>query len=120
MDWYVAEAYAARVRFGLWDDLLAMTAPDAKLPGLTGGYPYGRGMALAAVGRVAEARADLASLTTLASGLPPDTAAGQNLLKDVLAVAIPTVAARIARREAPGRRDRPPARGGRRGGSPSL
>ena len=99
MDWYVAQSYAARVRFGLWEQLLAMPAPDARLPGLTVGYLYGRGMALAALGRVAEARAALAALEALSARLPPDAGAGQNALKDVLAVAAPTLAGRIARAE---------------------
>ncbi len=98
-DWYVAESYAAPVRFGLWDKLMAMPAPDPKIPGLMGGYLYGRGVAQAATGRVAEAKATLAGLTAFAAGLPADAGAGQNLLKDVLAVAIPTVAGRIARAE---------------------
>ena len=43
-EWYVAEAsYGSRVRFGLWDELLAMPAPEARLPGLMGGWLYGRG-----------------------------------------------------------------------------
>ena len=99
LDWYVSEAYAARVRFGLWDQLLAMPAPDPKIPGLMGGYLYGRAMAQAATGKTAEAKATLADLTAFAAGLPPDTAAGQNTLKDVLAIAIPTAEARIARSE---------------------
>ncbi len=33
-DWYVAEIYSARIRFGLWDDMLAMPAPNPKLPGI--------------------------------------------------------------------------------------
>lgn len=99
LDWYVAESYGARVRFGLWDQLLAMPAPDSRLPGLAAGYLYGRGMALAATGKVAEAKESLATLSALAARLPPGAGAGQNTLADVLAVAVPTVAARIARAE---------------------
>jgi len=99
LDWYVSEAYAARVRFGLWDQLLAMPAPDPKIPGLMGGYLYGRAMAQAATGQVAEAQATLAMLEAFAASTPTDTSAGQNTLKDVLAIAIPTVEARIARAE---------------------
>lgn len=99
LDWYVAEAYTARVRFGLWQELLAMPAPDARLPGLVGGYLYSRGVAQAATGRLSEARASLATLTAFAAGLTSGVSGGQNLLKDILAVAIPTVAGRIARAE---------------------
>ncbi len=98
-DWYVAEIYSARIRFGLWDDMLAMQAPNPKLPGLTGAFLYGRAVALVAKGRVDEARAAVADLQKLASGLPDDAAAGQNALKDVLAIAIPIAQARIAASE---------------------
>jgi tetratricopeptide (TPR) repeat protein len=98
-DWYVAEYYAARVRFGLWDELLAMPAPDLRLPGLTGGYLYGRAMAQAATGRITDARTTLAALNTLITGLPSDAGAGQNLLKTVLAVAPEMIEARIAAAE---------------------
>ena len=95
-DWYVAESYTARVRFGLWDDLLAMSAPNPKLVGLTGGFLYGRAVALAAKGRLDEARATLAKLQALTSQTPADVPAGMNSVRDVLGVAIPIVQARIA------------------------
>lgn len=98
-DWYVAEMYTARVRFGLWDELLAMPAPNAKLAGLTGGYLYGRAMALAAKGRVVEARAALNELQALAASKQGEAYAGMNALKDVLGVAVPIVQARIASAE---------------------
>ena len=96
MDWYVAEQYAARIRFGLWDQMLAMAPPNPKLIGLTAAYLYGRGVALAATGRLTESRTDLAELQQLAAATPADAGAGQNALRDVLAVAIPIVEARIA------------------------
>ena len=76
-DWYVAESYAARVRFGLWEDMLALSAPDSKLIGLTVGYLYGRAVALAATGRVAESRSALDALQTVAAAAPADAGAGQ-------------------------------------------
>ena len=95
-DWYIAESYTARVRFGLWDDLLAMPAPDPKLVGLTGGFLYGRAVALAAKGRLDEARTTLGVLQALMARTPADAPAGMNSVRDVLGVAVPIVQARIA------------------------
>jgi tetratricopeptide (TPR) repeat protein len=97
--WGLAEQYAALVRFGLWDELIALQAPDRQLPGLTAGYLYGRGVGLAARGRVAEARHSLAELHALGVAVPADTLAGYNRLRDIIAVAEPIVAARIAASE---------------------
>lgn len=99
MDWYVAESYGARVRFGLWDALLAMPAPDPALPGLTGGWLYARAMAQAATGHPDAARATRARLATLIADPAAKTGAGQNVLADVLTVALPAIDARIARAE---------------------
>ena len=98
-DWYVAESYAARVRFGLWDQLLSMAPPDAATPGLRAGYLYGLGIAQAATGQAGQAKSTLGALMALREAIPAAAGAGQNLLKDVIAVAIPTVSARIARAE---------------------
>jgi tetratricopeptide (TPR) repeat protein len=95
-DWYVAESYAARVRFGRWEEMLALPAPDSKLIGLTVGYLYGRAVALAATARIAESRSTLNELQKVAAAAPADAAAGQNTLKSVLAIAIPIMEARIA------------------------
>jgi tetratricopeptide (TPR) repeat protein len=95
-DWPLAEEYAAMVRFGQWEDMIAKPAPNPKLPALTGGYLYGKGMALASKGRVDEAKAALAQLQQLAASLPPDARAGFNSAKDIFAVATAVVQARIA------------------------
>jgi tetratricopeptide (TPR) repeat protein len=87
--WGLAEQYAALVRFGLWDELIALQSPDTRLPGLTAGYLYGRGVGLAARGRVDEARQGLAELHALGVAVPADTLGGYNRLKDIIAVAEP-------------------------------
>jgi tetratricopeptide (TPR) repeat protein len=102
-DWYVAELYTAPVRFGQWDALLAEGPPIPGLPGLTGGYLYATAVALAAKNRPAEARGRLAQLDSLMAGLPPDVPAGQNTLRDVLAVARRVASARVSSAE--GRRE---------------
>ena len=99
MDWYVAESYTARIRFGLWEEMLGMPAPNPKLTGLAGGFLYARAVALAATGRVDEARATLGELQRLVAAAAADAPAGQNTVRDVLGVAIALVQARIAAAE---------------------
>ena len=97
--WILTQPYAALVRFGLWDEAIALGAPDARAPGLTAGYLFGRGVALAARGRLEDARATLAQLHQLAATVPADAQAGFNSLHGILAVAEPILAARIAATE---------------------
>jgi tetratricopeptide (TPR) repeat protein len=101
-DWYVAERYTAPVRFGLWDMLLSEAPPAPGSASLTGGYLYATSVALAAKNRPAEARERLAQLDALIAGLPEDVPAGQNTLRDVLAVARRVATARISSTEGRG------------------
>ena len=95
-DWYVAEYYQAPVRFGLWDQVIAEPVPNSKLPGLTGGYLYARGMALAVTGKVSEAKEALTQLEGVTNNTASDYGAGNNLAKDVLALASTVLKAQIA------------------------
>src|SRR5205807_10051 len=65
MDFCVAEAITAMVRFGKWDDLLAEPKPDPKYLVLTAFWLHGHGMAQAAKGKLTEAHADLTQLQKL-------------------------------------------------------
>jgi tetratricopeptide (TPR) repeat protein len=98
-DWYLAEYYMAHLRFGLWDQVLAQATPNPKLPGLTGGYLYARGCALAATGKVPEAKQALAELEKLDANTPADYGAGNNMAKDVFALAATMLKAHIAAAE---------------------
>ncbi|GAC1695463.1 MAG: hypothetical protein PVS2B3_06140 [Steroidobacteraceae bacterium] len=97
--WALTQQYAALVRFGLWDELLALTAPDPRARGLSAGYLYGRGVALAARGRIEAARNALTELHQLGTAVPADALAGLNSLRDLIGVAELIVAARIAASE---------------------
>ena len=98
-DWSITELYIGMVRFGLWDDVLAEAAPDARLGALAAGYRYARVVALAAKGRVDEAKAELADLERRAAAMGADDAAGLNNAAEVLAVAVLVAKARIAQAE---------------------
>lgn len=95
-DWQISQLYTTRLRFGLWDDVLAEAAPDARLATLNAGYHYARAFALAAKGQADAAKAELAELEKLAAATKPDDDAGLNKAVDVLAVAVLTAKARIA------------------------
>jgi tetratricopeptide (TPR) repeat protein len=95
-DWSMSELYVAMVRFGMWDEILAEPAPSAKLTGLTGGFLYARATALAAKGRVADARQAIADLERLAAATTPDDSAGLNTAPDIFAVAVLVAQARVA------------------------
>jgi tetratricopeptide (TPR) repeat protein len=97
--WILSLPYSTLVRFGLWDELIALGPPDERAPGLTAAWLYGRGTALAARGRLKEAREALAQLQALQAKVPAESAAGFNTLRGILAVAVPIVAARIAASE---------------------
>ena len=94
--WELALPYQVLVRFGLWDELIAQQAPPAAAAGLTAASLYARGFALAARGRIPEAQESLAQLRQLAGSTPAATVGGHNRLTDLIAVADPVLAARIA------------------------
>jgi tetratricopeptide (TPR) repeat protein len=96
MDWPFSEAYSVLVRFGRWDEMIAAPPPNPRFKALAGGYLYARATALAARGRVAQAKRALGDLEKLAREMPDDTAAGFNTAKDVLAVGVLVAKARIA------------------------
>jgi tetratricopeptide (TPR) repeat protein len=95
-DWMVAEKYQALLRFGMWDELLAEQRPDVSLPGLSIGYVYARGMAQVTRGQLSEASQCLVELKQLMTNLAPDYGAGNNVLKDVAAVAVPILEGSLA------------------------
>jgi tetratricopeptide (TPR) repeat protein len=95
LDWFGAEPLLAMVRFGMWDEILAESAPNPALKALTGGYLFARVAALAAKNRLVDARQTLDELNQLRAALPADTAAGFNTAQDVLALAANIARSRI-------------------------
>ncbi|HTR48451.1 MAG TPA: hypothetical protein VMM16_13800 [Verrucomicrobiae bacterium] len=58
------------VRFGRWDDVLALPQPDAKLKGLTFFWRYARGCAFAEKGDAAKAETERAAMEVVYKGIP--------------------------------------------------
>jgi tetratricopeptide (TPR) repeat protein len=99
MDFFLSEPLLVMVRFGRWDELLAEPKPDPKYPVLTALWHHAHGMALAATGQVAEARADLAALEQIRQSLPEELITGLNAGQTVLELAAKVLEARIAQAE---------------------
>jgi hypothetical protein len=92
--------YFALVRFGRFDEMLAEPAPPASLRYATGMWHHSRGMALAARGRLDEARAELAKQDAI--GAEPALAALQfpaSTAASLLVLASEVLGAEIALRE---------------------
>lgn len=103
LDWSIGYLYDGMARFGLWDDILAEPAPNPKLAGLTIGYLQARTTALAAKGRIAEAKALLPELDRAIAAVPADATQGQNVARPLYEIGALKAKARIALAE--GRRD---------------
>lgn len=100
-DMAMLEPFAAKtlyvlLRFGKWDDVLALPKPEANMRILTALYHYGRAVAHSAHGRVAEAANERTAYETARRVIPADTAWGYNTASGVLAVVDASLDGRIA------------------------
>src|SRR5262249_54197415 len=86
-DWYGAEPWLARVRFGMWDEILAEPRPNPALKALTGAYLFAQVAALGARNRIAEAHQRLEELEKLRASIPAEAPAGLNSAQAVLGLA---------------------------------
>ena len=66
---YVTRPLQLRIRFGLWDEILATPAPAEEHTHALAMWHYARGRALVATGRLLDASAELDTLRTLATSL---------------------------------------------------
>ncbi|MFN7957788.1 MAG: tetratricopeptide repeat protein [Holophagaceae bacterium] len=106
LDWVVAnatfaEAYATRhwealKRFGLWEELLAEPAPDARLPLATASWHALRGTAFAATGRGDEALKAQAAFEAALPAIPEGHMWGANPARQVMQVFRAFLAGEIA------------------------
>lgn len=103
LDWGIGYLYDGMVRFGRWEELLAEPRPNPKLTGLTIAWLQARATALAAKGRLTEAKSDLAELDRAIAASPADATQGMNAAKPLYEIAALKVKARIALAE--GRRN---------------
>jgi len=75
------------IRFGKWDQILVQPAPPTDMLVCTAVHHYSRGVALAALGRPAEAREELVLYDAAAAKIPGEWHIMQNKLSNVLPIA---------------------------------
>lgn len=96
LDWSASFIYDGYSKFGMWDDMLKQPAPDAKLPGATISYLQSRATALAATGKLDEAKAELARSEKLIAAVTDDATQGNNKARPLYEIGQLKANARIA------------------------
>lgn len=102
-DGYLAMPLEVRVRFGAWDEILAAPQLPERFTLARALRHYARGVALAAKGNTAAARAEQAEFAAARKIVPADAMFGNNSASDLLALAGQILEGELAYRE--GRRD---------------
>jgi len=90
---------AVEVRFHHWNEILKMPQPDAAMKTATVFWHFGRGMALAGTGKVAEAEAEYKIVAEAEAATPPDVIFQMpinNKAKDIMKIAKDVLGAKIA------------------------
>ncbi len=86
-------------RFGMWEEILALPEPPPDLPVSTAFHHFVRAIALAATGRVEEARRERDLFQAALPKVPKEAFWGSNAAVAVLAPAVPYLEGEIAYRE---------------------
>ncbi len=96
---FMSAPLVADLRFHRWNDVLKMPEPPASWKITRMLWGYGRGMAFAATGRIADAERELVAVTEAERATPPEmifVAPFNNKTKNILKIARDVLAARIA------------------------
>jgi tetratricopeptide (TPR) repeat protein len=102
-DWGASFIYDGLVKFGMWDEMLNEPAPNPQLVGATISYLQSRATALAAIGKVNDAKAELAKAEKLIPTVPADATQGNNQAHPIYDIGELKAQARVVTAE--GRRD---------------
>ena len=99
METVSAAPIVALARFGRWDEVLALPAPDERLPYTRGVWHYARGLAQTAKGQGSAAQGELAALTRIRDGVPAErTLAGFFKTREMLTLAAEVLAGELTAR----------------------
>ncbi len=103
LDWSASFIYDGYTKFGMWEEMLRQPAPSPKLPGATISYLQSRATALAATGKIAEAKTELAKADGLIAAVPAEATQGNNAAKPLYEIGQLKAEARVSSAE--GKRD---------------
>jgi tetratricopeptide (TPR) repeat protein len=90
---------AVEIRFHHWNELLKMPRPDSSMKTATVFWHFGRGLALAGTGKIAEAEAEYKIVSDAEAATPPDVIFQMpinNKAKDIMKIAKDVLGAKIA------------------------
>ena len=90
---------AVEIRFHHWNEVLKMPAPDAAMKTATVFWHFGRGLALAGTGKMADAEAEYKVVSDAEEATPPDVIFQMpinNKAKDIMLIAKDVLGAKIA------------------------
>jgi tetratricopeptide (TPR) repeat protein len=99
VDGFVATPYHLQLRFGRWNEMLAEPEPEEFFPLARALRLYARGVALAALKRPAEARAEQKAFLAARARVPKDATFDNNTAADLLAIAEDSLEGEILYRE---------------------
>jgi tetratricopeptide (TPR) repeat protein len=94
---YGAFEWLVLTRFAKWGEMLAEPEPQDKTPLLHAFYRYTRGLAFAGLGKAKDAQAERERLGTIFEKIPENEALMNNTARNVMAVGLADLDARIAR-----------------------
>ena len=90
---------AVEIRFHHWNELLKIQQPDSSMKTATVFWHFGRGLALAGTGKLAEAEAEYKIVSDAEAATPPDVIFQMpinNKAKDIMKIATDVLGAKIA------------------------
>jgi tetratricopeptide (TPR) repeat protein len=99
VDGFIAMPVEVLMRFGRWEDILAAPEPAEYLPISRAMRIYARGVANAARGKIAEAKAEQSAFLAARAKVSKDAAFGNNTAADILGIAEHLLAGEILYRE---------------------
>ena len=89
LDAFMGAPVHAMVRFGMWNEILAVPQPPADLQAWTAFWRYGRTVSYAALGRLDEATTELAEFKKAYDAVPDTRLLSNNPARTVLEVGLP-------------------------------